>query len=74
MKINPIGPNQTEVHTARGAVVFFSYRTPVAARMPDGSFVRTSRKWSVTTSKHINRWLGDVKATEVPQENLDKMA
>ena len=74
MKINPIGPNQTEVHIANGTVVFFSYKTPVATQMPDGSFVRTSRKWSVTTSKHINKWLGGVKATEVPQEHLDKMA
>jgi hypothetical protein len=51
MKIKPIASNMVELETADGTVVLFSYRTPVAACMSDGSgFVRTSQHWSPTTS------------------------
>jgi hypothetical protein len=71
MKINPIGSNVTEVETEK-ATILFSYRTPVAACMHDGSgFIRTSKQWSVTTSKHINKWLDGAKAQEVDQAILD---
>jgi len=44
-----------------GAVIFISYRTPVAAKVPTGRFgeweyLRTQRNHSVTTSKHLNKW------------------
>jgi hypothetical protein len=60
MKLKTIGSNQTQLETDRG-VVFFSYNTPVAACI-DGVFYRTSHKWSVTTSKHINQWLDGARA------------
>lgn len=66
MKLTKLGPNQTEVEI-NGATVLFSYKTPVAANK-DGAFYRTSQKWSVTTSKHINQWLNGAKATEMPQD------
>lgn len=69
MKLNKLGPNQTEVEI-NGATVLFSYKTPVAANK-DGAFYRTAKKWSVTTSKHINQWLDGRKATEQPQEWFD---
>jgi cytochrome b len=65
MKIKPIASNQTELHTNSGAVVLFSYQTPVAAQLAEGGFVRTSTKWSKTTSKHITQWLNGAKAREV---------
>ncbi len=73
MNIKNIGPNQTELHLNCGAIVFFSYETPVAAQLPDGSFIRTSTKYSVTTSKHINRWLSNVTADTVDQTTLDQL-
>jgi cytochrome b len=74
MKIKPIASNQTELHTNSGAVVLFSYQTPVAAQLAEGGFVRTSTKWSKTTSKHINQWLQGAKAREVDQSVLDGIA
>ena len=73
MKLKPIASNMTEVETAR-ATVLFSYRTPVAACMNDGSgFVRTSCRWSATTTRHINKWLAGAKAREVDQRELDTL-
>lgn len=60
MTIHVLGSNQTELRTDK-AVVLFSYNTPVAACV-DGTFYRTSQKYSVTTSKHITRWLDGRKA------------
>ena len=74
MKLKTLGKNQTEVTLPSGSVVFFSYNTPVAARLAQGGFVRTSKKWSVTTSRHINQWLNGATAAEVAQEVLDSMA
>lgn len=60
----------TEIALPSGYLVLYSYNTPVAVRA-HGNYFRTSKKWSVTTSKHINRWLEGVKATEIPQEQLE---
>ena len=46
MKLRLIGSNQTELDLGF-AQVFFSYETPVAARITDGSLVRTEQKYSV---------------------------
>lgn len=75
MKLNCIAVNQTEVTTNNGNVVFFSYSTPVAARV-DGKLYRTEKRWSVTTSKHIGKWLGSQGGGVVedkPQEWFDSL-
>jgi len=74
VKLNPLGANKNEIELSNGTTVFFSYKTPVAACMNDGSgFVRTEQKYSVTTSKHINQWLDGANAKEVPQSFLDNL-
>jgi hypothetical protein len=70
MKLNTLGSNQTEIVKDNGNVVFFSYNTPVAACI-GGKFYRTDKKWSVTTSKHVNAWLGGATAEVKPQEYFD---
>ena len=70
MKLRQIASNQTELELPCGAVVLFSYGTPVAAQLASGGFVRTEQKWSVTTSRHINKWLQGIDAQEVPQADL----
>ena len=74
MKLKNIGSNQTELAT-NGMVVFFSYETPVAAMLPSGRYVKTSTNYSVTTTKHINKWLvgvlGDVET--VAQSFIDNL-
>ena len=73
MKLRPIASNMTEVETAK-ATILFSYSTPVACCMNDGSgFFRTSQKWSVTTSKHINKWLAGADAKEADQSFFDNL-
>jgi hypothetical protein len=68
----------TEVQTERGTILF-SYSTPVAACMkgvgddPVG-FIKTDCRWSVTTTKHINKWLEGAKAVEMPQSFFDSLA
>ena len=73
MQLKRIAANQTEIVLNNGTTVFFRYDTPVAAQLPDYEYVRTSTKWSVTTSKHINKWLNGVNAAEVSQDILDNL-
>jgi hypothetical protein len=57
MKINNQGSNKTELQLNDGTIIFFSYQTPVAAYIPEKGYVHTNKKYSVTTSGHITRWL-----------------
>ena len=71
MKLTPIAANQTELSLNNGTQVFFSYKTPVAAYCPSKGYIRTAKYWSVTTSRHINKWLKGIdNVTEVSQEFL----
>ena len=73
MQLTPIASNMTEVETSE-ARILFSYRTPVAAYVFGDGFVRTEKWWSVTTSRHINKWIGkDVTTEEVSQTYLDNL-
>ena len=75
MKLTPIAANQTEVSFTNGTQVFFSYKTPVAAYLPEKGYVRTEKFWSVTTSRHINKYLQGVTNVEtIPQTVLDNLA
>ena len=75
MKLTPIAANQNEVTINDGTQIFFSYRTPVAAYLPEKGYVRTERFWSKTTSRHINKWLQGVNnVSEVSQAVLDNLA
>ena len=74
MKLTPIAANQNEVELTNGTQVFFSYKTPVAAYLPEKGYVRTDKFWSVTTSRHINKWLGCVNnVSEIDQSILDNL-
>jgi hypothetical protein len=66
MKIKIIAPNQTEIHLT-DSVVFFSYETPVAAKI-NGKYYVTNETFSRTTTKHIKAWLESVNAESLPQE------
>ena len=75
MKLTPIAANQNEVELTNGTQVFFSYKTPVAAYLPEKGYVRTEKFWSVTTSRHINKYLQGVTNVEtIPQTVLDNLA
>ena len=72
MKLNPVGSNMNEV-VVDGKSILFSYKTPVAGWDDQGAF-RTDEFFSVTTSKHINKYLGgkDV-GKKVPQSYIDAL-
>ena len=72
MELIPLGANRTQINLKNGDSVFFSYRTPVACLTENG-YYRTSKKWSVTTTRHINKWLDGVLAKEQPQEYFDSL-
>ena len=72
MQLTPIATNMTEIETSE-ARILFSYRTPVAAYVFGRGYVRTETKWSVTTSRHINKWLDGVTAEKVAQTYLDNL-
>ena len=80
MQIKPIASNMTELTftpketTAYGDFsVLYSYSTPVAGYSDEGAS-RTDKYYSVTTSKHINKYLGgkDV-GKKVPQSYIDAL-
>jgi hypothetical protein len=71
MKIKSIGKNQTELHI-NDKIIFISYETPVAACI-DGQFFVTEKKWSTTTSKHINTWINGRNAEIRPQAIFDNL-
>lgn len=71
LRVKNIGSNMTEVRT-KEARILISYETPVAAFIESpGGYVRTSKKWSVTTTKHINKWLNGCHAIETNQSFFD---
>ena len=72
MQLTPIASNMTEVETSE-ARILFSYPTPVAAYVQGDGFVTTEKWWSVTTSRHINKWLDGGTAKEVAQTYLDNL-
>jgi hypothetical protein len=67
MKLNPISANCNVVEYGRHEVLF-SCKTPVAAFVM-GKLYRTGHKWSVTTSKHINKWL-DGRDAEIKEQSF----
>ena len=56
MKLNPVGSNMNVVEV-NGKSVLFSYKTPVAGYDDQGAF-RSEDWFSMTTTKHINKYLG----------------
>ena len=70
MKLNPVGSNMNEIEVD-GKSILFSYKTPVAGWDDEGAF-RSEDWFSMTTTKHINKYLGgkDVGRT-VPQSYIE---
>ena len=74
MKLTPIAANRNVISYNNGSEVFFSYSTPVAGFSPALGYVKTANWYSSTTTRHINKYLGAIKADEVPQEIINKLS
>ena len=66
------GSNHYAIRIANGNEFYFSYKTLVAAKVGNRC-VRTSKKWSVTTSKHMGK-MGVGGWEPVSQEELEALA
>ncbi len=79
LKLNRLGANVTTLSMPDGLEVMFSYNTPVAAFVPGRGYLVTSTKYSKTTSKHINAYVGKAGTTGapaktfLPQSELDSL-
>ena len=73
MKLRRIGYNQTVVEYNNGSEVFYSYDTPVAARLQDYEYLRTEDFYSKTTTRHINKYLDGVNAKKVTQQTINNL-
>lgn len=73
MKLKPIGSNQTVLYTNHGDEVLYSYETPVAGFKRGLGWFKTSEKYSVTTSRHINKYLDGREALELSPESIEEM-
>ena len=75
MRITRVGKQNATIVEGRGCRVLYSYSTPVALESPDGVWYRTEEKHSVTTSKHINKFIPNGKDNPdvvlVPQSVMD---
>ena len=54
--------NVTTIKFTDGREVCLSYGVPVAAFVPGRGYVKTDRKYSVTTSRHANSYAGSSAA------------
>lgn len=70
MNIKNLGANQTELSLNDNVTILFSYQTPVAAWYVGGFFC-TNKKYSKTTTRHINKWLNGAKAELKDQSFFD---
>ena len=74
MKLVNIGTNQPELQfDNNNTQVFFSYETPVSAYSDDTGYIRTNVSYSVTTTRHINKWVGDNKCETVSQDVINNL-
>ena len=74
MSLKSIAPNQTELTLSNGTVIFYSYNTPVACFISGQGYFKTEKKHSVTTSKHINAWIGRKDVPTKEQSFFDSLA
>lgn len=71
MNLKQVGSNMTELDLGN-KVILFSYSTPVAST--DGiRYWKTEKKWSATTTRHINKWVNGAIVTSMPQEYFDNL-
>ena len=71
VKVTRIRSTKATVHWyPDGKKVLFSYGTPQAVQFPHGSCIRTSRKFSVATSRHTNDWCSGAGAEVVPHSRI----
>ena len=72
MKLCEIGPNQS-VMIERGNCILCPYNIPVAAHVPSIGYFRTTKKFSIITTRHINNWLDGINALCDTQDSTESL-
>lgn len=73
MNLVNLGANTNELVLGNRSILI-SYETPVALHIEGVGYIVTEKKWSRTTSKHINQFLnGDKPYKTEPQEYFDNL-
>ncbi len=73
MNIKQLGSNQTLL-VFHQKEILFSYETPVAGYIKGRGYFRTDKRYSATTSKHINKYVeGWDDVLTLPQEEIDNL-
>lgn len=62
MKVKQIGSNMTVITDNNNNELLYSYSTPVAGFYAGIGYFYTTYKYSATTTRHVNKYLGDAKA------------
>ena len=74
MKLKSLATNRTVLIFNNGTTeIFFSYETPVAGYSDKLGYVKTDEWYSSTTTRHINKYLGDLKHSVVSQSVIDDL-
>ena len=69
-KLRVMASNVTELELSNGNIVMFSYNPPVAAYIKGRGYVRSAQKYSVTTSKHVTKWLGHAGSVQQVEQSV----
>lgn len=73
MNLKQVGSNMTELRIGE-KLVLFSYQTAVAlCDLSTGEYLKTSKTWSPTTTRHINKWLDGNIAAIADQEYFNSL-
>ena len=73
MKLHSYATNRTLLTFDDGTEVFFSYETPVAGYSNKLGYVKTDEWYSSTTTRHINKYLEDLKHSVVSQSVINDL-
>ena len=74
MKLQSIAHNRTLLIFNNGITeILFSYETPVAGYSDKLGYIKTDQWYSSTTTRHINKYLGDTKHTVVSQSVINDL-
>ncbi len=73
MKLKSFALNRTLLSFDDGTEIYFSYETPVAGYSNKLGYVKTKQWYSSTTTRHVNKYLGDLKHSEVSQDTINNL-
>ena len=72
MKLERLGTSKSLLTLSSGSEIFYSYNTPVAAKV-SGELYKTKEYFSRTTSKHITQYLNGRYAHPVEQSFIQQI-